>query len=168
MFTWLKFGLAVLIYSFSITTSAKTVFVNMQYVLQNVKAGKSAKKILAKEFKKKKKVLAKQEKVLKKLGNDLEKKRSVLSDVVFLQKQKNLQEKILKYRQSVSQSQNDIQSRERKLTLPILKNVQALMKVLAKKHKYSLVLERQGIVWGANNLDITSQVIKAYNKKHRR
>lgn len=168
MFTCFKFSLAILICSVAVTASAKTVFVNMQYVLQNVKAGKNAKKILAKEFAKKKKILAKQEKILKKLGEDLEKKRSVLSDVVFLQKQKNLQEKILKYRSSVSKSQSDIQNRERKLTLPILKNVQTLMKVLAKKNKYSLVLERQGIVWANNDLDITPQVIKAYNKKHRK
>lgn len=167
MFTSFKLGLVVLIYGFSISVSAKTVFVNMQYALQTVKAGKKAKDILAREFKKKKKLLEKQEKILKKLGNDLEKKRSILSDGVFLQKQKNLQEKVLKYRNSVSKSQADIQKRERKLTLPILKNVQKLIKSLAKANKYSLVLERQSIVWASNDLDITKIVIKAYNKKYR-
>ncbi|MBE8163402.1 MAG: OmpH family outer membrane protein [Bdellovibrionaceae bacterium] len=168
MFTGFKWSLAVLIYGFSISVSAKTVFVNMQYVLQTVKAGKNAKAVLSKEFNKKRKFLSKQEKVLKQLGKDLEKKRSVLSDVVFLQKQKNLQEKVLKYRESVSKSQADIQKRERKLTVPILKNVQALIKSLAKKNKYSLVLDRQSIVWASKNIDITETVVKAYNKKHRR
>lgn len=167
MFTNLKLGLVVLIYGFSISVSAKTVFVNMQHILQTVKAGKKAKNVLTREFKKKKKYLEKQEKVLKKLGQDLEKKRSVLSESIFLEKQRNLQEKILKYRDSVSKSQVDIQKRERKLTLPILKNVQNLIKSLSKTNKYSLVLERQGIVWASDNLDVTKVVIKAYNKKYR-
>lgn len=168
MFTSFKLGLVVLVYGFSISVSSKTVFVNMSNIVQTVKAGKNAKNILAREFKKTKKLLEKQEKVLKELGKDLEKKRSVLSDVVFLQKQKNLQEKILKYRESVSKSQVDIQSRERKLTLPIFKNIQKLIKSLAKKNKYSLVLERQSIVWASEDLDITKTVIKAYNKKYRK
>ncbi|MBE8221201.1 MAG: OmpH family outer membrane protein [Bdellovibrionales bacterium] len=167
MFTSFKLCLVILIYGFTVSVSAKTVFVNMQYILQTVKAGKKAKNVLAREFKKKKKFLEKQEKNLKKLGNDLEKKRSVLSDSIFLQKQNNLQKQILKYRESVAKSQSDIQKRERKLTLPILKNVQKLIKSLAKTNKYSVVLERQSIVWANDNLDITKKVVKAYNRKYR-
>lgn len=168
MFNRLKWTLISVVFCFGISVSAKTVFVDMQFVLQNVKAGKNAKHILSKEFKKKRKLLQRQEKNLKKLGNDLEKKRSILSEVIFLQKQKNLQEKFLKYQQSVKKSQTDIQNRERKLTLPILKNVQKLINSLAKKNKYDLVLVKQSILWANKNLDITKKVVKAYNKKYHR
>lgn len=168
MFNRLQLVLISLIFSFGLSVSAKTVFVDMQFVLQNVKAGKNAKHILSKEFKKKRKLLEKQEKNLKKLGNDLEKKRSILSEIIFLQKQKNLQQKFLKYQQSVKKSQSDIQNRERKLTLPILKNVQRLIASLAKKNNYDLVLVKQSILWANKKLDITNKLVKAYNKKYHR
>lgn len=146
---------------------ANVAYVDIKEVLGSVPAGKRAKKILEKEFNAKKKSLEKQEKNLQKMSKDLEKKKEVLSEEIFASKRRDLEKEFLKYRKKTSESQLDIQKRERKLTVPILKNIRTVIEDYAKKKKYLMVLEKQGIVWGVSSSEITKDIIRAYKKRYK-
>lgn len=146
--------------------AAKIGFVDMQKAIQSTAAGKKAKSELEGEFNKKKKELEKKEADLKKMGEDLERKKSVLSEEVLSKKQAEFQEEMMKYRDTVGKSQVEIQKKERDLTAPILEKMKKTIEKVAKDKGYSMVLENSQMVLFANaDADLTDEVIKAYEKE---
>lgn len=145
----------------------KIGYIDMQRAIQSTSKGRNAKKSLEKDFKKKKKELEKMEADLKKMSEDLEKKAMLLSDDVRGKKQAELQKEMLKYQKTVSQSQLEIQKKERELTLPIVKTLRTVIGELAKKEGYTMILEKseQGVLWAKKDADLTDEVVKLYEKK---
>ena|SRR5690606_30466510 len=160
-------ALAIGLASANAYADVKIGYVDMQKAIQSTKAGKQAKKSLEAEFEKRKKSLQKKEGELKKMGEELEKKAMVLSDDVRAKKQKEFQENMMEFQQTVQKNQQEIQQQERKLTEPILKKLQTVIEDMAKKDKYTVILEKRenGVLWAQKDLDITEQVVKAFESK---
>ena len=156
----------MLFFGSSAVASVKVAYVDMQRALQATSSGKKAKAELEKEFKKRKADLQKEEQDLKKLSEDLEKKKDLLSDLARRQKAAEFQQKMLVFRDRMQKSQLELNKRERQMTTPILKQLGSVIQNLAKKGGYDMIFEKsqQGIVWGKKELDITDQVVKAYEK----
>lgn len=145
---------------------AKIGFVDMQKAIQSTAAGKKAKAELEGEFNKKKKELEKKEADLKKMGEDLERKKSVLSEEVLGKKQAEFQEEMLKYREVVGKSQIEIQKKERDLTAPILEKMKRVIEKVAKEKGYTMVLENsQMVLYATADADLTDAVVKMYEKE---
>ncbi|HEY8271692.1 MAG TPA: OmpH family outer membrane protein [Pseudobdellovibrionaceae bacterium] len=145
---------------------AKIGVVDMQKAIQSTAAGKKAKAELEGEFNKKKKELEKKEADLKKMGEDLERKKSVLSEEVLSKKQAEFQEEMLKYRDVVGKSQIEIQKKERDLTAPILEKMKKSIEKVAKEKGYTLVLENsQMVLFATADADLTNDVVKSYEKE---
>jgi outer membrane protein len=114
----------------------------------------------------KKKELEKKEADLKKMGEDLEKKKSVLSEEALGKKQAEFQEEMLKYRDVVGKSQVEIQKKERDLTAPILEKMKKVISKISKEGGYSLVLENsQMVLYADQGADLTDAVVKAFEKE---
>ena len=144
----------------------KIGFVDMQKAIQSTAAGKKAKAELEGEFNKKKKELEKKEADLKKMGEDLERKKAVLSEEVLGKKQAEFQEEMLKDRDVVGKSQIEIQKKERDLTAPILDKMKKVIEKVAKDKGYSMILENsQMVLFATADSDLTDDIIKAYEKE---
>ncbi|MNK26216.1 Chaperone protein Skp precursor [compost metagenome] len=144
----------------------KIAFVDMQKAIQATSAGKKAKAELEAEFNKKKKELEKKEADLKKMGEDLEKKKSVLSEEALGKKQAEFQEEMMKYRDVVGKSQNDIKKKEFDLTTPILEKMKKVISKIAKDKGYSMVIENsQMVLYATADSDLTNEVVKAFEKE---
>lgn len=144
----------------------KAAYIDMQKAIQATSAGKKAKKELEGEFEKKKKDLKKKEDDLKKKAEEFEKKKMVLSDKVREEKQAELQDEMMKFRDELGKSQVMIQQKERDLTKPILEKLQKVIADLAKEKGYSMVFERaeQSVMWAQADLDITDEAVKKFEK----
>lgn len=144
----------------------KVAVVDMQKAIQASSEGKKAKSDLEGDFEKKKKELQKREADLKKMGEDLEKKKSVMSEEALGKKQAEFQEEMMKYRELMGKSQMEIQKKERDLTQPILEKMKKVIEKVGKDKGYSLVLEaNQGIIYFDKAMDLTDDVIKAFEKE---
>jgi outer membrane protein len=145
---------------------AKIGYVDMQKAIQDTSTGKKAKSELETEFNKKKKELEKKEADLKKMNEDLEKKSMVLSDEIKAQRQQELQNEMMKYRELVGKSQVEIQKRERDLTLPIVEKLRGIIDGIAKKESYTVVLEKseQSVLWADKQIDLTDRIVKEFEK----
>jgi outer membrane protein len=146
--------------------TSKIGYVDLQKAIQETSAGKKAKGELEKEFNAKKAQFQKKEADLKKMAEDLEKKKVALSDEMRAQKQQELQNEMLKFQREVGESQLSIQKRERELTEPILKKLQASLDKLAKDRGLIMVLEKseQSVLWAKKDLDLTDALIKEFEK----
>ncbi|MCB0411693.1 MAG: OmpH family outer membrane protein, partial [Bdellovibrionales bacterium] len=121
-------------------------------------------------FKKRKAEIDKMEADLKKKGEDLEKRAMVLSEDVRSKKQAEFQQEMMKYREAVQKNQMEIQKKERDLTLPIIKGLREVIEDTAKKEGYTMILEKseQSVLWAKEDVDLTDQVVKAFEKKKKK
>ncbi len=157
--------LALSVSSFSETS--KTGFVNVSLVIGVTKEGKRAKKSLEKFFNKRKKILQREGKKLEAEFKALQKQRGILSKKAFEDKVAQHQMAKVNYDKSLSQAQTELQKKERDLTLPMVGKIQKIIEDYSKKHKYVLVLNKEVVLYSKGGKDLTGEIIKAYNKKHR-
>jgi outer membrane protein len=144
-------------------SEVKIGVVDMQKVVQASTAGKKAKTELESEYTKKKMEFEKQEGQLKKSAEELSKKKSVLSEEVYVKKQSELQEEMMKFRESVGQSQYEIQKKQQDLTLPIVEKIRKTISKIAKEKSYTMVAETgSGILYAEPTADITEEVLKTF------
>jgi outer membrane protein len=148
-------------------TVIKLGVVDMQKAIQTSEKGKKAKAQLEKEFNAKKSELQKEETKLKKDSDEFSKQASVLSEEARNKKGMELQERIQKHQAAMMKAQNDIQQKEAELTSPIVTALRDIIKDLAKKKNYTVVLEKNEntVLYSLDKDDLTSEVVTAYNKK---
>ncbi len=147
----------------------KIATVDMQKALQSVEAGKKAKAQLEKEFNTKKKMLDDEQTAIKKLTEEFKKQSMVLNDQAKAKKQGEIQERMMKFQDSMMRSQTEIQQKETELTAPIVKNLKELVKDLASKKSYQLVLDKNeaSVIFSNDKDDLTDELVKSYNSKHK-
>ncbi|MFT5435248.1 MAG: outer membrane protein, partial [Myxococcota bacterium] len=115
--------------------------------------------------KKKQQDLDKQQKDLKKMKDDLERQAQLLQESVRRQKARDYQNKLMALQEAYVAHQKELKAKEAKLLKPIFDKLTATIATIAKEKKYSVVLEKNaGVLYSADALDITDEVIKRYGK----
>lgn len=166
--TWLA---SILLFTLAFKVQAaeetKIGFIDMQKAIQNVAAGKKAKKELEDEYNKKKKELEKKEADLKKLVADFEKRSMAMNEDARMKKQREIQMEVQKHQETAAKAQMEIQKRERDLTQPIVTKLRTLLEDIAKKENFTVILERaeNSVMYAKKEIDLTDRIIKEYDKK---
>lgn len=159
--------LMVLFVAFAHTASAdvKIAYYDMQKAIQSTDAGKKARKELEDEFNKKKAELQEKEKSLKKMKEELEKKSLVMQDEVKQKKAMEFQEEYAKFQESMMRSQQDIKTKEVKLTEPIIEKIRDIVSGIGEKENYTMIFEKSenGVSWAPKALNLTEKVIAQFN-----
>jgi outer membrane protein len=141
-------------------------YVDLQKAIQSTSVGKKAKAELEAEFNKRKKDIEAKQADIKKMGEDLEKKKSVLSEEAMQKKQGEIQEEMMKYQELVGKNQMEIQKKERDLTAPILEKMKSLLDKVAKAEGYAVIFEKneQSILWIKAEYNITDKLVQEFEK----
>ena len=141
--------------------------VDIQRVLLSVSQGIKVRDQLKAEFEKKKKVLDKEQQKIKKMQEDFQKQSLVMSDSAKVEKEKQLQEAVMKLQQRSLGFQKEIQEMENKMKGPIIDRVREVVTTVSKKSKVDVTFEASTapVVYAKNEKDLTDDVIKAYDKK---
>jgi outer membrane protein len=164
------FGLVVspaLIASPVMAQDQKIVYVDLQKALNLSAAGKEAKeKIKAKVQGYDAEVQQRQEE-LKKLKEDLEKQAMLLSEEARSAKERDYQKRVKDYQRFTKDIQETLQQTDADLTRKILETILKVVKEVGKSEGYSIVLERteSSLVYADESMDITDEVIKAFDKQ---
>lgn len=157
------------ILSFSALAEVKIGVVNIQKVITSIKQGKSVMSTLEKSFKSKQKELKKEEEGIKKLQVDYQKQSLVLSDKAKLKKETELRNKIQALQKKTMEYQKGIQQQEAELKKPILEKLKPIIDQVSKEMKVAMTFEitSSPLVYAESKVDITDEVIKAYDKKNK-
>lgn len=141
--------------------------VDMQSVILSVEEGKQARADLEKEIKAKEAELGKKKEELDKLNKEWQGKAALLSEEARLGKQKDFQEKFIAFRNEEMSFQQDIKRKEQKATQGIAIKVAGLVEKMAAEKKLEAVFETNsaGLLYLANPIDLTKEVIDRYGKE---
>jgi outer membrane protein len=145
----------------------KIGYVDVQKAVQETAAGKKAKSQLDTEFKKRKESLDKKKADIEKMGQDLEKKKSVLSEEVLNKKQSELQEEMMKFQKNVAENQLEIQKKEKELIEPILEKMKKVIEQVSAKKGFTMVIEKtaQNVLFASKDSDLTEDVVNTFEKE---
>ena len=145
----------------------KIAVVDVQKCVQLTIQGKNAYKDLKGEVDKIQDDLAAKEREIEDIRSKLEKGGSVLSESTRVSLESDLRRKSRSYRELYEDSQSRIRSLEVERTRPIFNRVVALVKEMGKQKKLDLVINsRAGLVYYSEAVEITEEVIAAYDKQY--
>ena len=168
-----KLLLVFTIFSFFISSPVFAKFVvgkvDIQRILLSVSEGKKVRNKLKKKFEEKQKVLKKEEKDIRKEQENFEKRKNLLTDKKKAEGGQKIQEKILKLQQKSVKYQKEMQGMENKLKKPILEKLKVVIDQVSKKSNVDITFEvsTAPVVYAKESKDLTNDVIKAYDKKHK-
>lgn len=166
----MKIALSLMLLMFSLPTFASVLIglVDIQRVITTIKEGTNVQKSLEKSFNDKKVLLKKDEDKIKKAQEDFKKQSMVLADAARMNKERELQEMMMKLQSKTMEYQKEIQKLEQDLKKPILDKLRPLIDEVSKSNKVAMTFELSAapIVYAESKVDISEEVIKAYDKKY--
>jgi len=147
--------------------AAKIGIVDFQKILDNSTAGKTAQAEINKKGEIMEAEIRKMGEEAEALKNNLEREAIVMSREAKEEKERELRIKITDLRVLQNKHMQTFKEAERDLVQKIQMEVTDLVREIAVKEGYQLILERResGAVYFPDSMDITDQIIKAYNKK---
>jgi outer membrane protein len=150
-----------------VAKSPKLATVDIQQLLMESKAGKQAKEKVEAERNLKQKEIAAREEEVSRLQRELEKQASILSEAARKEKQEAIDRKIRDLRRTYDDFNRDLQKKEGDLIRELLKDITVLIRDYGQQKGYALILERgqSGIIYGADEIDLTKEIIALYDAK---
>lgn len=166
----MKLILGLMLLTFSVSSFATTLvgLVDIQKIITTIKEGKNVQKQLEKSFNDKKAVLKKDEDKIKKAQEDYKKQSMVLAEAARANKEREMQEMMMKLQNKTMEFQKDIQKMEQDMKKPILEKLRPIIDEVSKANEVAMTFELSAapIVYAEAKKDLTEDVIKAYDKKH--
>ncbi len=142
--------------------------INMQKVVRKSAAGRKAMEKLNKKFEKLQSELKKKQEEIKAFKEDLEKKGPLMSEEARAEKEREYKKMVRDFKEQSDDAQYEMRQAESKLMEPIFKVIENLVNRIGKEKGYALILEKNmpGVYYTGPGVDITDDVIKAYDKDY--
>lgn len=141
-------------------------YVDLNRAIQNTSLGKKIKSDIESEYNKRKKDIETRQADIRKMGEDLEKKRAVLSEEAMAKKQADINEEMMKFNELVRKSQEEFGKKQADLTAPVLEKMKKIMDKVAKDDAFTMIFEKneQSVLWARADMDLTDRIVKEFEK----
>ena len=149
-------------------SSSSMAVVNVQEVIKNSEIFKEIQKKMEDENREFNETVRKHQEKIGKEEKQLQSLQGTLSKKEFEKKRAQLAVKVENLQKMVEGKNREIQSSYQDLMLDFQDKVQKILEKLALKGKFSMVLDRQFILWSDNTCkELAPEVIKELNKEYR-
>jgi outer membrane protein len=140
-------------------------YVDLQRAIFSSNPGKEARRSLDERTDKLKKDLEKKQEELRTIKAEFDKQSAILSPDARAEKERDLQRRFRELERLKQDSEDELNRRDQELSKRILGEVREVVRQIGGKGNYTLILERNaaGVLYAANGVDLTEEVIKAYN-----
>ena len=143
-------------------------FININYIINNSEAGKTLNKIIEN---KSKKITSELNDISKKIEN---KKDKIISQKNILKKEeyekllKSYDEEVKKFNNIRKKRNEDFNKFRINSQKKILETLNPIISAFLKKESVQILLQKEQIIFGDNKLDITEEILKIFNDKHKK
>ena len=137
----------------------------MKYVLNNSTAGKGAQDYLKNSISDNQKKFAELEKDLKKEENDLLTRKTVLSKEEYTKKTDALRKKVIDFQSQRRAAIDKIATQRAEAREKLMKKVEPIVDTYIRENDISLVMDKQNMIGGKTEYDITKIIIEKLNKE---
>jgi len=160
------FVILFLIFNINISKAeTKIVYINMDKLMNETKAGKSINLQLEKLHKMNIKEFKKIEDQLKKEESQIIAQKNILSKEDYSNKIQNLRNRANEYRKSRQEKINSLTKKRIDASSELLSSINPILSEYSKNNGISIILPKKNVVIAKTNLDITDQIIELTNSK---
>lgn len=144
----------------------KIAVVDTQRAINDCNAGKRAQVRLKAQHAKLKRSLQRLEAQVRKLRAELENTAMLLKPEAKLRKEQEFNRKAKEYRDRARDAERELMGSKRALFQPIITRMAGIVKRMGRAGNYTLIVDSHTAIYFPKSVDITAQVIAAYNKKY--
>jgi outer membrane protein len=139
--------------------------VDIQKALNQCNAGKEAKQALTKEVEKFQRLISEKQKELQEMKELLEKQGLMLNPETRAEREKEYQTKLRDFQRWGEDSQNEVNQRRMEMERNIYIGLQKVIQRVGADEGYTFILEKNEniVLFNSKSIDMTDQVIKAYD-----
>lgn len=145
----------------------KIGFIDIQRAISDSNAGKRAKERFQAQVKKAEADLLKEKTELERLKADLDKKGPLMKEEERRNLEADLQRRYVNYQRAMTDQQQELRQKEGALTGDILKELEKIVNEIGKSDKFTLILERNQILYSDQGIDVTNKVIEVFNSRNK-
>mgnify|MGYP000866713700 CR=1 FL=1 len=149
----------------TINLSAKTAYINIENLIKNSKAGNYINSEIKKIQKKQNVEFKNKEDEFKKKEIDILAKKNILDKEAYNKEVSSFQKDIKTYNQYKNKKINELKKKNFDSVGLLMKNISPIITDYASKNNISILLDKKNIIIGANNLDITKDILILLNEK---
>lgn len=143
----------------------KIAIIDVQLVVAESKAGKTATASLKKDADSAIKQVQTKGAEYKKLEDDLKKQQNSLSQQALQNKQMELNRKAVELDRLQKDLQADIQQKEAIALEDVIKQLEPVIKDYAKEKGFDIIMPKQAAIYNGDNIDITKDIISRFDIK---
>lgn len=160
----LVIGLSGLAYAQS---AVKVGYIDLQRVIRESQAGKSARVSFEKEFQEKRNIIEQKKQRLDSLKQDFLSQGTIKSEQGTKDKAEQIEQLEKEYNRTRDDFRDELQRRDLELTQKILSELENVIKQIGDSDGYSLIFEKTeaGIVFAGKGVDLTDKLIQAYDSR---
>jgi outer membrane protein len=145
----------------------KIGFIDIQRAISDSNAGKRAKERFQAQVKKAEAELLKEKTELERLKADFDKKGPLMKEEERRSLEGDLQRRYVNYQRTMTDQQQELRQKEGALTGDILKELERIVNEIGKSDKFTLILERNQILYSDQGIDVTNKVIEVFNSRNK-
>jgi len=145
----------------------KIAYVDLQRALDEIEEGRAAKASLKKEFEEKQRMLDDRKTAFEKLRGDFEKQSSVMTEQARKERQLEIEKTGMELQGFFVQLQKELSEREREVTRGIFDRMHSIVREIADQEGVAVVLQGEALVYASPSLDLTNELVRKYNARHR-
>ena len=148
-----------------VNAEQKTVYVDMDLLINNSLGGKSITQQLDKINQSHLKKFKNLEDGLRAEENEIISQKNVITESEYLKKISLLKKNVIEYNQNKKKTIGRLNQKKITAQATLINSITPILAVYAKKNDISMVISKQNIIMGQIELDITNDILKLINKK---
>ena len=149
----------------SVLAENNIYFIDIQFIFSNSEIGKKINNQLNSKSKDIKKEFSNYQNLIKEEKIKLEGQKKILSENDFNNKKSELEVKIKNYNGIISKKEKAFVKTKNETYNIFLKELLGIVNEYAQKNSIQLILKKENIILGKNNLDISNDILSLLNKK---
>lgn len=155
----------MLLMASSAFAAGEIAFIDLQKALNLSDSGVKAKAEIGQQVKKYEAKVAAEQQALKDMQKEMEKQAVLLSDDARAKKEREFQQRAKEFQRFTKDIQEELQQKDADFTRKIIDEILKTARQLGKEKGYGIILEKaeSSVIYGDPALDLTDDVIKAYN-----
>lgn len=144
-------------------SQVKIGFIDLQRIIENSDKGKEFRERLFQFRKEKERTLAVKQEEVNRMRQDFQQKSFTLSDSARLDKQQELRQKELEFKNLSESYRQEVLMEGRKLQTLMFRELSDLVKSMGEKEGFTIILDKDVLIYASDSIDITAKVIELYN-----
>lgn len=161
-----KFFFIFFIFLCGTTNSAeKIVFIDIDAIINQSDLGKKLNKQLNESFKKEDNKISELEKKIKKKENNILKQKNILSEDELNKKIQDLKNDIAGFQKKKLEITENFRKKKLDQTNKLVSKLNSILSAFAEQNEISMIVQKQNIVMGKSDLDITKNIMEIFNKE---